>query len=139
MGIMITEMLGPYVAPLIFHAVGDYVTQSDWMAQQKTKSIIPAAAHALIYSTPFLLLTQSWVALLFIAGTHFVIDHWRLARYVCWAKNFLAPRSYWPAPWEDCKATGYSPGTPPFMSIWLMIIADNVMHILCNAYAIKYL
>lgn len=125
-------------APLVLHVLGDYVTQSDWMAQQKTRSITPAAAHAIVYTIPFLLLTQSWLALLFISGTHFVIDHWRLARYVCWAKNFIAPKYGWPPPWRECQGTGYGPGTPPFMAVWLMIIADNLMHITCNAIALTY-
>lgn len=135
----ILTLFGPYVTPLVFHAIGDYITQSDWMAQQKTKSIVPAAAHALVYTLPFLLLEPSWEALGFIAGTHFVIDHWRLARYICWAKNFLAPPSAWPKPWSACKATGYNPESPPFLAVWLMIIADNVMHVCCNAYALAYL
>lgn len=77
---------------LVAHAFGDYVLQSDWMASEKTKKSLAALAHVSTYFLPFLFLTTSWKALLFIAGTHFVIDRWRLARYVCWVKNFLAPR-----------------------------------------------
>jgi len=125
--------------PLVLHALGDYVTQSDWMAQNKTQSVLPAVVHATVYTLPFLFLTQSWIALAFICGTHFIIDHWRLARYICWAKNFLAPKKAWPDTWEQCKGTGYNPSTPPFMAIWLMVIADNTMHVICNAIALTYL
>lgn len=78
---------------LVLHLIGDYILQSDYMANQKTKSKVAALTHVLTYSVVFLFLTRSVPALLFIGATHFAIDHWRLARYVCWAKNFLAPRS----------------------------------------------
>ena len=73
---------------LIAHLFGDYFLQSDWMAAEKTKKSLAALAHALTYTLPFLLLAHSWQALVFIPGTHFVVDRWRLARYVCWIKNF---------------------------------------------------
>lgn len=125
-------------AQLVAHGVGDYVLQSNWMAQEKTKSSWAACAHALAYTTPFAFLTQSIVALSIIAASHFVIDRWKLARYVVWAKNFLAPPSSRPRPWSECKATGYDPETPAWMAVWLMIIADNVMHVICNGAAIAY-
>lgn len=136
-------------AQLVAHATGDYVIQSDWMAGEKTKSWRPAAAHALSYALPFLFLTRSPFALLFIVWTHFVIDHYRLARYVCWAKNHLGPlRTYMGphgeerrryAPWSECAGTGYDASKPPWLAVWLLIICDNVMHVLCNAVALTYL
>ena len=122
---------------LLAHMVGDYWLQSDWMASQKTKSIWPALAHVATYTLPFLLLTQSWKALLLIAGIHLVIDHWRLARYLCWAKNWLAPRGS-NAPWKDCQATGYGPDKPAWLAVWLLILTDNVMHLICNGLALHY-
>ena len=59
---------------LIVHALGDYFLQSDWMASDKTSKKIAALVHALTYTLPFLFLTCSPMALLVIAGTHFVID-----------------------------------------------------------------
>jgi hypothetical protein len=79
----------------ILHAIGDYCLQSDWMANGKTKAHFPAFCHALTYSLPFLMLTQSPVAWLTIFGTHFLIDRYRLARYVCWAKNWLGAPEVW--------------------------------------------
>ena len=38
---------------LILHLIGDYVTQSDWMAQNKTKSTWAALCHATVYGAPF--------------------------------------------------------------------------------------
>lgn len=80
---------------IIIHAVGDYVLQSDWMASEKTKRWFPAFCHALIYSLGFLLFRPSIGAWLVIFGTHYLIDRYRLARYLVWAKNFLAPESWW--------------------------------------------
>lgn len=147
---------------LIAHLVGDYVLQSDWMATEKVKQSVAAAAHALTYTLPFLLITHSLAALAVIAGTHFVIDRWRLARYVCWVKNWLDPHALrWlladaiesrnpglvdpdvltiprPPP-LDQTTTGYGPEKPAWMAVWLLIITDNTMHLLCNGAALHYL
>lgn len=125
-------------AQLVAHAVGDYVLQSDWMAQDKTKSPYVALIHALVYSLPFNLLTQSPAALAVIISTHAIIDHYRLARYVVFAKNFIAPPSRWPK-WSECRGTGYHESMPPWMAVWLMILVDNLMHVLINGAAITYL
>ncbi len=116
----------------IAHLLGDYVIQSDWMAEEKTKRWWPAVVHAVTYGLPFLLLTRNPVALAVIIGTHAVIDRYRLARHVCWAKNNLAPRGYNP-PWRECKATGYPESKPPWMAVWLMIVADNTLHVAINS------
>ncbi len=126
------------VEQVIAHLVGDYLLQSDWMANEKTKKIFPALAHALFYTIPFLYITFSWKALLAIAVSHFVIDHFRIARQVCWVKNFIAPKSYWYA-WEDCNTTGYHKDRPPWLAVWLLIIADNTIHLICNGIIIKFL
>jgi Protein of unknown function (DUF3307) len=121
---------------LVCHAIGDYVLQSDWMATTKTKRSTAALAHALTYALPFLLLSASWPALLVIVTTHFAIDRWRLARYVVWAKNWLGPGN---RPWAECTATGYPPDRPQWMTVWLLIVADNTLHVLCNGLALRYL
>ena len=125
---------------LILHLFGDYVTQSDWMAQNKTKQFEPAFVHALVYSAPFGLLTQHarlpWCAFTVILLTHFLIDRFRLARYVVFAKNFIG----WPWPtWEDCKATGYPSDRPAWLAVWLLIVADNTMHLAINYAALRWL
>lgn len=121
---------------LVAHAVGDYLLQSEWMVREKHRSHLAALAHVLVYSLPFLFLTQNPATLLVIAGSHFVLDRWRLARYVIWLKN-------WPWPgrrsWDECKETGYPPETPKWMSTWLMIIVDNTLHVLINGAAITYI
>lgn len=123
---------------LLAHALGDYVLQSDWMANEKTKRSVAALAHVLTYALPFLFFRPTPMALFVIVSTHFVIDRWRLARYVCWLKNFIAPPGS-NAAWADSSGTGYHKDRPAWMAVWLMIIADNIMHICINGLALKYL
>lgn len=163
---------------LLAHLVGDYLLQSDWMAQKKRSSWLPAAVHALVYSLTFIWLARTaprpLLAWLVIFGTHAVIDRYGLARYVVWAKNWLGgvsqygydpradtfharqmgypprwvPRTSWthwnpPAgwvrmPWDACRKTGYPPDIPVWLAVWLTIIADNTLHLLCN-YALRWL
>jgi hypothetical protein len=144
---------------LLCHLWGDYILQSDWMAQNKTKEWWPAAVHALLYSLTFLLLRPSATACLVIFGTHVVIDRFRLARYVVWAKNWLlSPRYLWnpdgsfylgpgvdgitvggAPPFNKCASTGYPPERPAWLAVWLLIIADNVLHLTINFFALRYL
>lgn len=125
---------------LVAHAIGDYVIQSDWMANKKTQSYWVALVHAMTYSISFFFLTpeMTWKALVVIVVSHSIIDRWRLARYVCWLKNFLAPSSK-NYPWNECKGTGYHEKTPAWLAVWLMIITDNLMHLFINAAALQYL
>lgn len=120
---------------IVAHLIGDYLLQSHWMATEKTKRWWPATVHAVTYGLPFLIITQSPWALAVIVGTHVVIDRYRLARYVVWFKNQLAPKSYRPT----VTATGYADDVPPWMSVWLLIIADNVIHIVINTAALVWL
>lgn len=112
------------------HFFGDYLLQSDYMANNKTKSSRVAAAHVATYILPFLFLRPTWRSLVGIAGTHFLIDRYRLARYAVWAKNFLALKG------EDhtLTATGMPETTPIWLSTWLLIIADNTIHLLLNRF-----
>ena len=137
---------------ILAHFVGDYVLQSSWMANEKTKSHLPALCHVLTYGLVFALLVRpSLAALAVIVGTHFLIDRYRLARHVCWVKNWLAPLrieetpghrqvvSDWQRPWAECQKTGSPPGVPDFIAFWVMVIVDNTMHIACNTLALAFL
>jgi Protein of unknown function (DUF3307) len=115
---------------LVAHAVGDYILQSHYMATEKTKNSIAAVAHAITYTLPFLLITQSSEALAVICGTHFLVDRFRLARFVVWFKN---------GPWKPLTATGYQADAPAWLAVWLLIIADNIVHVVINAAAIRWL
>ncbi|KAB7761188.1 DUF3307 domain-containing protein [Mycolicibacterium mucogenicum] len=117
------------------HMVGDYLIQSDWMAQEKTKHWWPAVTHGVTYGLPFLFVTQSAAALAVIVGTHIVIDRFRLARHVVWFKNQLAPFAFRP----PHTATGHGPDRPDWLSVWLLIIADNILHMLINVASVVWL
>lgn len=116
------------------HLVGDYLIQSDWMAQEKTKRWWPAVAHAVTYGIPFLFVTQSPLALFVIVATHAVIDRYRLARHVVWFKNQLAPKAFRP----PHTTTGHAENRPDWLVVWLLIIADNTLHMLINVGAVLY-
>lgn len=121
---------------LILHLLGDYVLQSDWMATEKTKNTVAALCHALVYSLPFALLTNSPMAWAVIAWTHFFIDRFRLPRFVVFAKNFMG----WPWPtWADCSTTGYPSARPVWLTTWLLIAADNTIHLAINYSALRWL
>lgn len=160
---------------IVCHLVGDYLLQSDWMAMEKTKNVWAAFCHAATYTLPFAVLIAihtgtAWpfenftegpvLAIMIIMWSHFAIDHWRLARHVCWIKNFMSPLTYvpdpcgpnekcggctengctakkplWWHPWKVCSGTGYHKDKPAWMAVWLMIITDNTMHLAINGLA----
>mgnify|MGYP000950012263 CR=1 FL=1 len=133
---------------IVAHLVGDYILQSHWMATEKTKRSAAAAIHAVTYTLPFLLITQSVAAIVAICGTHFLIDRFRLARFIVWAKN--GPFSIVPyfhdgaldgheVRWKPVTATGYQDDVPPWLAVWLLIWADNTLHIVINGLAVAYL
>lgn len=118
------------------HLIGDYVIQSDWMANHKTRNLSIALAHATCYAVCFLPFQPSLRAWLVILLTHAIIDHYRLARYVVWAKEWLSPTR--PPPLAECP-TGYHKDKPPWLAVWLLILADNTLHITINGLALRYL
>jgi ammonia channel protein AmtB len=143
---------------LVAHLVGDYILQSDWMAENKTKRFLPAAIHASLYSALFLIFRPSRAAFAVILVSHFFIDRYRLARYLVWAKNWIGPYFgpveinmggvYQDRQWRrrnptkdfaECAATGYPPERPIWLAVWLLILADNILHICINGFALKFL
>ena len=120
---------------LILHLFGDFVTQSDWMATHKHKRSWPALCHAIVYSVPFFLIgSASAVGVIF--ATHFLIDRFRLARYVVWAKNSFSPHRH---PWSECSHTGFHKSMPEWKAVWLLIIVDGTLHLICNCCALRWL
>lgn len=105
---------------LIAHLIGDYCLQNQWMANNKTSRWSAALVHAFLYTLPFLMVTQSWQALVVIGLTHAVIDRYRLARH-----------------WLSFYKIGI--GAPPFLAVWLLIIVDNTAHIAINYAAILWM
>lgn len=121
---------------IVAHFVGDFILQSDWMVANKGRRWDAALVHAVVYTLPFLFITTHPVTLAVIALSHMVIDRWRLARHLIWFKNSLWPDS---RPWSECKETGFPPDVPKHLSVWLMIIVDNTVHILINGAAIHWI
>ncbi|OGB84452.1 hypothetical protein A3F66_07020 [candidate division TM6 bacterium RIFCSPHIGHO2_12_FULL_32_22] len=117
---------------LILHGIGDYITQNEWMALNKGKNTIKGYfacwLHATIYSLPFLLI-GSLNSFFFIYVSHFLIDKYRLAIPLIKLKNWN---------WKS-KNFGFNSETPAWMAVWLFIIIDNLLHIICNYLALRYL
>lgn len=138
-------MLG--LAIVLAHLFGDYLLQTDSMAQRKTSSWKWALTHAGMYSVPYALLLfiilggLTWpglAALVVIGGTHAVIDRYRLAKHVIWALNHALPHDARDEyPWAEARDNaGYSLTSPVWLKTWLMIIVDNTLHLAINATAI---
>jgi len=124
---------------LVAHLIGDYILQSDWMAKNKFTSKFAAMVHGLVYTLPFLFITLNPIALAFIAITHMIVDHYKVAKYVVWLKNFIGPSGY---PKENMKHNGFNKdasGPPDHIGDWIYIITDNTIHLLCNGFAIGVL
>lgn len=126
------------LAALLAHLAGDFVLQSDWMAAEKVRRWWPAIVHGATYGLPFLLLTQSPPALAVIVVTHIVLDRYRAAKYIVWARNQLAPAERRVA-WADVQRNhGSSLNTPPGLATALVIVADNTVHVAINAAALVW-
>lgn len=129
---------------LICHLIGDYVLQSHWMATRKTKGDFAAILHAFVYTLPFCFIASNGRAIIAIQASHYFIDRYALARFVVYAKNYLLNPSWlWDEkafpPWEECKATGFPPDVPTWLSVWLLIITDNTLHLAINYIALRWL
>ena len=128
---------------LILHGIGDYFLQTDHQALNKKKAgwlgFWACLKHCITYSLPFLFI-GSWKAVLVIFITHFAIDRTNIVAYSLAWKNGVK-KTY-----LDTKRTvldisnfGFGLDRPFAISIWLYIICDNLLHIICNYLALKYL
>jgi len=109
---------------LILHLLGDYVFQNGWMADNKTKKWLPAIVHGVVYSIPFLIFFGIG-PFIPICLTHILIDRFRLIKYILKVREWNFTNEF------GFKTEGEG-ALPPFMWIWLMIIADNTIHLLIN-------
>jgi hypothetical protein len=133
---------------LLCHLVADYWLQNDWMATNKKKYWFPAIVHGVIYTLPFLLLTRSWLALFVICSTHIVIDHSDIVNKLNQLKNWNFKQfnmGYFKPIGSGIlqKSTielkdGYG-DRPLFIRIWLLIIQDNILHLVINYLALRWL
>lgn len=117
---------------LIFHLIGDYIIQNDWMALNKKKRSLKGELacqiHCITYSLPFLFI-GSWQAVLAIYISHYIIDRTNLVAWFIAYRNGVG----------DIVNFGFSHERPFAISIWLFIITDNIFHIICNYLALRFL
>jgi hypothetical protein len=126
---------------LILHGIGDYFIQNDWMAlNKKNKGLwgfLACLIHCITYSLPFLFIgSLEAVAAIFI--THFIIDRTNLVSYLLAVKNNVKHPANLGGGY-DTSNFGFGVSRPAFITIWLNIITDNILHIICNYIALKYL
>jgi hypothetical protein len=97
------------------------------MAENKVKSSVAASLHAACYMLPFVIayllgfMYFTWIAYIIMYGTHFIIDRLRLAKYIQRFNTYDASK------------------VPDYLSVWLLIIIDNTLHLTINYLSIKYL
>lgn len=121
---------------LLIHLFSDYWLQNDWMALNKKEHFWIALIHSIVYTIPFLLLTRSIMALSVICITHAIIDGTNIVNWLNQIKNW---DFYGCFGWDNILIKdGYS-DRPLFIRVWLIIIQDNILHLIINYLSIKYL
>lgn len=116
---------------LILHGIGDYFLQTDHQALNKKNKgwngFWNCLKHCTTYSLPFFLI-GSWQAVLIIFLTHFIIDRTNVIAWMLAYKNGI----------KTIDNFGFGLDRPFAITIWLFIICDNLMHIICNYLALRY-
>jgi len=117
---------------LFLHLIGDYIIQNDWMVLNKKKRSITGwlacQIHCLTYSLPFLFI-GSWAAVSAIYISHYILDRTNIVAWFIAMKNGVS----------DIDNFGYSYERPFSISIWLLIITDNIFHLIFNYLSLFYL
>lgn len=106
---------------LLAHLVGDYLLQTEWMAKYKAERWLPLLTHCLVYTTVVALFAFLWlpeglsmwgIALVFVS--HVILD--RRTLVALWYKRIMRVTD------EKSK--------------WLMIVADQIFHLIVLALAL---
>jgi hypothetical protein len=124
---------------LLFHLWGDFIFQTHWMARKKvdfdTEGWMACLLHCFLYSFMFITIASD-KAMFIIFITHFIIDKFRLAKYVIAVKNSLNidHMGLISLKWFNSNS-GFPKETPLWLSTWLLFIVDNVIHVTINYYA----
>ncbi|NIA19527.1 MAG: DUF3307 domain-containing protein [Xanthomonadaceae bacterium] len=95
---------------LTAHLFGDFVIQTDWMANNKKNSSWACGIHVGTYMLPFLVCGLHWWQLALIAVQHFAQDR---SGFITW---FL-------------QTTGKREMTEAPMAPWSIIVVDNSFHL----------
>jgi len=129
---------------LLLHLFGDFIVQNDNVALNKKKNTLKGwlycIFHCITYSLPFLFITN-WKAVLGIGLTHFIIDKTNVVAYfLAWRNNVYNPSELkWKYGNYDISNFGFQLQRPFAVTIWLLIITDNTLHLILNYLFIKYL
>ena len=113
---------------LIAHLVGDYVVQSQYMADTKVdrsrEGVVWATAHAALYTACFIPLTRHPARLAMIGITHGLLDHYRpFPKLIALRNTKMSPRFMGAFPQQQ-------------VPVWLRIVVDNTAHLLINEIAL---
>jgi len=101
------------------HLIGDYLIQTDWMAEGKKHSSLICTIHVLTYLIPFLFCINygwQWFA---IGIEHFIQDRTSI---VVWLM----------------KKKGSARFAEPPMAPWSIILTDNILHVLFIAFVMSF-
>ena len=111
----------PLFLAFLGHLVGDYVFQTDWMAENKKKRSLPCLIHSLVWAGCVIFFTGwGWVPFLILTAVHFLQDRTYIVRK--WMHIIGM----------DHFATGaYAP--------WSIVIIDNTFHLVQIWLIWKYL
>lgn len=105
---------------IIGHLVGDYLLQTDWMAQNKKLKSLPCLVHCLVWaSCVYFFSGFGFAAILFLFLCHFIQDRTQIVKW-----------------WMSIASPGFM--QPP-LAPWSMIVVDNVWHIVQIWFAWKFL
>ncbi|MGC1376783.1 MAG: DUF3307 domain-containing protein [Anaerolineales bacterium] len=104
--------MDPLFLAFLGHLVGDYVFQTDWMAENKKKHSFPCLVHSAVWAACVVLFAGwGWLPFLILLAFHFLQDRTSMVR------NWMRLMG------QDHFATGpYAP--------WSMVIIDNTFHLL---------
>lgn len=110
-----------FITCVMFHFLGDYITQNDWMALNKKNHTFHCLIHTMVYLLPFFLINGlSLIAVLLIGVQHFIQDRTNL---VVWFMNIKGSDKF----------------VKPPCGPWSIIITDNVIHVWWIFLIVKYL
>lgn len=124
---------------LFAHFFGDYILQAGDVATTKSTTSRICRYHVGLYLITFILMGASFSALCVVGVTHYLIDRYRLPKYLIYLKDHLLAFDIPKRPWRPMTDTGMSPETPIYLATWLFIITDNLIHIVINNLALHYL
>lgn len=117
---------------LLLHLFGDFIVQNDWMALNKknsgNKGALACMIHCFTYAVPFYFIASP-SAVFVIYLSHYILDRTHIV------ERFLAFRNGV----DNIKNFGFGAERPFAITVWLMIITDNIIHLIINYFAIKYL